>query len=99
MPRKDYLMANFIDVLGKGDLYDIGQKGEKFTWSNRHCDETFTKERLDKAMANIHWSNFYRERSLEVLIVRSSNHRPILFSLSKFKKVNLYGKKGFKYEA
>lgn len=45
-------MEKFISALDKCDLYDIGWKGYKFAWSNRHRDFTFTKERLDHVVAN-----------------------------------------------
>lgn len=29
-----------------------------FTWSNRHETENYTKERLDRALATMYWSQF-----------------------------------------
>ncbi|XP_042969107.1 uncharacterized protein LOC122301794 [Carya illinoinensis] len=39
----------------EGNLYDLGWMGNKFTWSNRHEDDSFTMERLDRAIANDEW--------------------------------------------
>lgn len=33
-------------------LFDLGHKGNYFIWSNKYEDDTFTKERLDRAIAN-----------------------------------------------
>lgn len=92
-------MANFKEVLEKGELFDIGWMGDKFMWGNMHNDESFTKERLDRAMANLYWSELYRDRSLKVVMARSSNHRPILLSMANPKMGNKVGRKCFKYEA
>lgn len=48
-------MRNFQIALEANGLFDIGWKWSKFTWSNRYKDESFTKERLDKAIANQGW--------------------------------------------
>lgn len=51
-PRQEKLMENFRRVLEKGNQTDLKWNGSKFTWSDRREDDTFTKERLDKALAN-----------------------------------------------
>ena len=50
--RSEGQMDLFRQVLVKGSLFDLGWRGDKFTWSNRHEDESFTKERLDRVLAN-----------------------------------------------
>ena len=54
-PRGDYLMNNFRNALEEGGLSDLGWEGDKYTWSNRHDNETFIKERLDRVVANQVW--------------------------------------------
>lgn len=49
---------HFDRFLSKGYLFDLGGIGDKFTWSNRHEDTSFTKERLDKVLANKKWLDF-----------------------------------------
>lgn len=80
-------------------MYDLGWRGDKFTMRNRHCDESFTKEHLDKAVANSHWPELYRDICLEVLTARSSDDRPILLSMVNQKRGNQASKKEFQYEA
>lgn len=50
-----------LNVLEEGGLYDLGSKGDKFTWSNKHEDETFTKERLDRTVVNAKWKSLFQE--------------------------------------
>lgn len=45
-------MRRFKSILEELRLNDPGHKGDFFTLSNNHRDETFTKERLDWAIAN-----------------------------------------------
>lgn len=48
-------MQKFRHALEVNGLYDLGWRGQKFTWANWHEDENFTKERLDRVIANIQW--------------------------------------------
>lgn len=50
-------------------LFDLGCRGNRFTWSNKHSDDTFTKERLDMVVANNPWWDFFKEAWVEGLIV------------------------------
>lgn len=45
-------MAKFWIALEVNGLLDLGWKKQKFTWSNRHADESFTKERFDRTVTN-----------------------------------------------
>lgn len=92
-------MSDFREALEEGDLHDIGWSGDKFTWSNKHGDESFTKECLDRVMANTQWYDIYKERSLDVLTTISSYHKHIMLYLSMFRQRVIHRKKCFKYEA
>lgn len=50
--RNEGQMEMFRRALEDGRLADFGWRGNKFTWCNGHGDETFIKERLDRAVAN-----------------------------------------------
>ncbi|KAF5454161.1 hypothetical protein F2P56_023844 [Juglans regia] len=92
-------MKNFRNALEEGGLSDLGWKGDKFTWSNRHGDDSFTKERLDRVVANKRWIETQKEVSAENLVARSSDHRLVLLSFSHLNK-SFYGShRVFKYEA
>ncbi|XP_042952171.1 uncharacterized protein LOC122289257 [Carya illinoinensis] len=96
--RPERQMVRFREVLEEGGLFDLGWRGDKFTWSNKHEDETFTKERLDRAVANSKWMDNHTEGWVEMLVARCSDHRPIL--LNKSLRVGLGGryKKLFRFE-
>lgn len=45
-------MASFQKAITHSGLSDIPSSGQRFTWSNNHKGVAFTKERIDRAMAN-----------------------------------------------
>ncbi|XP_042974736.1 uncharacterized protein LOC122306373 [Carya illinoinensis] len=97
--RNENLMKMFRELIEEGNLIDLGWKTNKFTWCNRHEDESFTKERLDRALANLRWKGVYTEVSVETLPVICSDHSPILLSCS-FERCSDYRfHSSFKYEA
>lgn len=68
-------------------MIDLGWKGEKFTWSNRHEDETFTKERLCRGVAYLKWSELFSNEVFEVLNARCSDHKLLFLSLNVVNEV------------
>ncbi|KAF5463963.1 hypothetical protein F2P56_014082 [Juglans regia] len=92
-------MGRFREALEMGGLFDLGWKGDKYTWSNKHGDETFTKERLDRAVANIRWKRMFKEGWVEVLAARCSDHRPILLYVNQKFSSERKRKRLFRYEA
>lgn len=77
-------MARFREVLEREGLFDLRWRGDKFTWSNKHhVDETFTKERIDRAVANLKWKDIFKEGWVEVLAARCSDHRPLLLCMNQ----------------
>ncbi|KAF5471486.1 hypothetical protein F2P56_008274 [Juglans regia] len=97
--RPEGQMELFREVMNEGNLYDLGWKGDKFTWSNSHGDDTFTKERLDRAVATPEWMNIYRETWVEVMVTSTSDHKPLLLHVLKKKGRNWNSQRAFKYEA
>ncbi|XP_042965938.1 uncharacterized protein LOC122299618 [Carya illinoinensis] len=92
-------MRRFREALEEGGLFDLGWKGDKYTWSNKHEDDTFTKERLDRAVANLKWKGIYKEAWVEVLAARCSDHRPLLLHTNQEPARVWRGKRLFIYEA
>jgi hypothetical protein len=80
--RKESQLTGFREALEVCRLGDLGFFGSPFTWSNRRSDDTFTKERLDRAVANPEWCSLFPIFSVEVLAARTSDHSPILVSSS-----------------
>ncbi|KAF5452148.1 hypothetical protein F2P56_027178 [Juglans regia] len=97
--RPEKQMSRFRKVLEDGGLYDLGWRGDKFTWSNKHEDETFTKERLDRVVANLVWKDIFKEGWVEVLVDRSSDHRPILLTMNQLENQEWKKQRVFRYEA
>lgn len=97
--RQERQMVRFKEALEKGELFDLGWKMDNFTWRNKHEDYSFTKERLDRAIANSKWSEDFNERSVEVQVARSSDHRPILLSASQAGNRDWRVRKMFRYKA
>lgn len=97
--RPEGQMVLFREALTNGNLYDLGWKGDRFTWSNLHADESFTKERLDRAVANPEWREEYKESWVEVLVSSTSNHKLLLVHVQKQKEVVGVKRRSFKYEA
>lgn len=75
--RNKVLMSNFRQTMEVCKLKNLGQIGENFTWSNKHGNSSFTKERLDRAIANQAWMRVYNAVIVETLVARSSDHKPL----------------------
>lgn len=71
-------MNLFINVLEHGNLHDLGWMGEKFTWSNMHEDETYTKERLDRVLSNQSWLDGNGNYKVDSFVAICSDHRPLM---------------------
>ncbi|XP_042950080.1 uncharacterized protein LOC122282195 [Carya illinoinensis] len=71
-------MVMFREALETNELFDMGYVGDCFTWSNGHDDHTFTKERLDRYVANKEWRGRFHLVKVEGLVAKSSDHKPIL---------------------
>lgn len=72
-------MLKFREVLEECDLHDLGFVGDAFTWRNHHHNvSSYTRERLDRAVANSAW----RAQFPLVRVIngdpRHSDHRPII---------------------
>lgn len=70
-------MEDFKNSLEHYQLSNMGFSGPRFIWSNRRQDDTFTQERLDRAVANVGCCSIFPQLCVEVLAARSSNHAPL----------------------
>jgi hypothetical protein len=75
--RPRFQMLDFQKALGHCHLSDMGFCGPKFMWSNRRGDYMFTKERLDRGVANNSFASRFPQPSVEILLARSSDHAPL----------------------
>ncbi|KAF5449972.1 hypothetical protein F2P56_030362 [Juglans regia] len=98
-PRPETQMVDFRKALDDNRLFDLGWKGNKYTWSNKHMDSTFTKERLDRAVANLKWSETFCDRVVETLNVVQSDHMALMLDLRQQYLVNRKRRRLFRFEA
>lgn len=45
-------METFRNAIEETIFFYLGCSGSIYTWSNKHADNSFTKERLDRVLAN-----------------------------------------------
>ena len=72
-PRTQRQLQAFHDALSECEVNDVGFVGDIYTWQRGHI-----RERLDRAVANIQWSNMFPQSSLINSEMIRSDHRPIL---------------------
>ncbi|XP_041011424.1 uncharacterized protein LOC121255210 [Juglans microcarpa x Juglans regia] len=97
-PRREAQMVRFREVLEDCHLHDLGFKEDMFTWSNKHGDGTYTKERLDRVTTNPIWTSMFQDYGVEVLVARSSDHKPLLMKFRGKEEETRRGRNLFKYE-
>jgi len=77
-------MEKFRRALEDCDLHDLGFVGDVFTWRNNHHNVgSYTRERLDRALANTAW----RCKFPLVRVIngdpRHSDHRPVIVEMGE----------------
>jgi hypothetical protein len=97
--RKESQMEKFREAIDNCSLCDLGFSGSKYTWSNGHSDGSFTKERLDRALANVEWVSVFKEVEVRIEAKRASDHNPVLIEFHEEKQEKRCGHRGFKFEA
>ncbi|XP_062145430.1 uncharacterized protein LOC133852683 [Alnus glutinosa] len=90
------VIRNTLEFCG---LSDLGYKGPRFTWCNNRSDDSFTKERLNRALANVDWCFHYQQVMVQVLAAQSTDHHPILFVFQDINDKSTPYRRGFKFEA
>lgn len=97
--RKEGQMEQIRDELEYCQLSDLGYRGPKYSWKNGRDIENFTNGRLDRAVANQSWCSVFSLAVVNVLVGRSSDHKPILVQASKVNEARVAYKKLFKIES
>jgi hypothetical protein len=96
--RRESQMDGFCTTLEDCHLGDLGYTGSGFTWSNRRSDATFTKERLDRAVANSEWCTKFPVVTVMILAAHTSNHNPVCVQFSEQPMERQSYKRSFKFE-
>ena len=91
-------MEDFQRALEDCHLCDLGFKGPKFTWNNGREGDAFTKERLDRAVANPEWRMKFVDVEIVVLAMRSSNHHPLLILMHEEQFIARHRSRPFRME-
>ena len=91
-------MDEFCKVLEVCQLADLGFQGNKFTWTNRRPGEEYTKQRLDRAVANRDWVEKFSASSVTHLFSHAFDHLPILLRTMKDRSKRGRGVGSFKFE-
>lgn len=93
-------MASFKEVLEFYSLIDLRLRGNQFTWSNKHKDAIFTKERLlDRAMGNLEWTQIYLEWWVDSIVTLLWDHKTIVLSCNQKITSERQNEKLFRFEA
>jgi exonuclease III len=92
-------MEDFQGVLTDCHLSDLGYSGPKYTWTNGRHGTDFTKERLDRAVANGEWCSIFPDVEVSVLARRSSDHNPIFINFDSKSRDGRRRKGIFRYDA
>lgn len=68
-------MKAFCTTLEINGLLDTSWKNQRFIWSIRNQDNTFTRERLDRVVANKNWLEIFGWVGVEVFTLGRSDHQ------------------------
>ena len=75
-------MQQFREVIDECAFMDLGFEGSKFTWSKHFEDGRSIWERLDRCLVTNSWFMRFVSSRVFHLTCMSSDHVPILISLS-----------------
>lgn len=78
----------FCEALEFGELNGIYTKWPKFTWTNNIRDNGFTKEKLNRVVANMEWQQSFSDSLCTILTVVRSDHYPF-FIVAERKETNM----------
>lgn len=65
------------EALEACELSNVRTQGPSFTWSNNRFDEGYTKERLDRAIANREWHQIFSSSCVFVFPAIKLDHCPL----------------------
>ena len=97
--RKKKQMNDFRLALKICNLSDMGYKGAKFTWNNCQNNRDFIEEQLDKMVGNNEWCRPFSDVTVQILLAKASDHKPLLITILREKEDHQAFPRGFKFEA
>lgn len=84
--------GSFRDSVNVHELLDLGFIGCKFTWYRGHSIDTVHAMRLNRGLCNATWHMFFPQASIKHLERATSDHCPLLLTLSDSQRVYNGGK-------
>ena len=96
-PRNEKNMESFREVLANCKLFDLGFSGPRWTFDNKQKGADNVKARIDRGVADQHWSSIFPEASIEHICSSRSDHLPLLLRFGPRKEWRPLHK-GFRYE-
>jgi len=91
-------MEEFGLALDSCGLVDLGFWDYPFTWNNKRPGEANTRQRLDRAVPNSEWKNWFPATTVTHLVSHASNHLPLIMQTRSDKEFRNRGTRGFKFE-
>ncbi|CAL1412960.1 unnamed protein product [Linum trigynum] len=88
----------FGEFLNEAELVDLGFSGPRFTWTRGKESDTYKASRIDRSICNLEWNEGFPNTSVTHLARLSSDHHPILTTVSNQGGSNLSMRR-FKFEA
>ena len=80
-------IKDFNVIVNKCCLVDLRYSGEYFTWTNRRYGRAdFTQRKLDRALVNQSWIDFFSDSFAHFQAPGISDHSPIVVHIAKFPK-------------
>lgn len=92
-PNRQRFLLQFME---DNALWDLGFKGQKFTWRRIRYGEVLVQERLDRALVNEDWIKTWPEASVGHGTQMGSDHCPLSLLLSPKQAL---GPKPFRFES
>lgn len=74
-------MDAFQEVIESCTLSSIPTNGPKYTWFNNRQGQAYTKEKLNRALANPKGLEVFLESHFKVLPALKPNHSPLIVSI------------------
>ncbi|CAJ2643989.1 unnamed protein product [Trifolium pratense] len=76
--RANWLIHGFREAVSDAGLVDLTMENYQFTWFKSLGTARAVEEKLDRALSNNGWNQFFPNARLECLTATSSDHYPLL---------------------
>ena len=82
-PPLNIACSEFRDWSNMNALIHLATNGAQYTWTNRREGDAFMAQRLDRAIGNANWIDFWNIISCYTLLKSFSDHFPLLINMLK----------------